>query len=46
MIVEVWFLNEFVGFFKLEEDDILFVQSIHAPATGEQDVAVCWITGP
>lgn len=44
-MVEERFLNRFVGFFKLEEDDILFVRSIHAPATGEQDVAVCWVTG-
>jgi len=45
-MVEEQLLNEFVGFFKLEEDDILFVQSIHAPAIGEQDVSVCWVMGP
>lgn len=34
-----------IGFLKLEEDDIVFVRASTAPASGEDDVAVCWVTG-
>jgi len=34
-----------IGFLKLKEDDIVFVRASTAPASGEDDVAVCWVTG-
>jgi len=34
-----------IGFLKLEEDDIVFVRANTAPASGEDDVAVCWVAG-
>jgi len=34
-----------LGYFKLEEDDILFVRASTASPSGMDDVAVCWITG-
>jgi len=34
-----------LGFLKLLEDDIVFIQAMDSPASGEQDVPVCWVTG-
>jgi hypothetical protein len=38
-------INSRPGFLKLEENDIVFVRASAAPASGEEDVAVCWVTG-
>jgi len=42
--IRLW-LIWLTGFFKLEEDDILFLHATTASPTGIDDVAVCWVTG-